>query len=93
MEFRRRLRQQRNNQIVRAIAAIAMTAAPTPMPAFAPVERPLEVPPARDVARAAPGVVAEVRARTVVEEETPVMTEVIVVKLGEPLEAVGRGAT
>lgn len=62
------------------------------MPAFAPVERLLEEPPAVEVARAAPGVVADVRARMVVEEEIPVITEVIVVKLGEPLGAVVRGA-
>lgn len=78
--------------MVRAITARATTAAPTPMPAFAPVERLLEEPPAVEVARAAPGVVADVRARMVVEEEIPVITEVIVVKLGEPLGAVVRGA-
>jgi hypothetical protein len=46
-----------------------------------------------EVARAAPGVVAEVRARTVVEEEVPIIVEVIVVKLGEPLGAVVTGST
>ena len=81
------------SQTARAMARMAMMAAPTPMPAFAPVDRALEGPLVEEVARAAPGVVAEVRARTVVEEEVPVITEVIVVKLGEPLGAVLTGAT
>jgi hypothetical protein len=80
------------SQTARAMARMAMMAAPTPMPAFAPVDRPLEGP-LVEVARAAPGVVAEVRARTVVEEEVPIIVEVIVVKLGEPLGAVVTGST
>ena len=93
MEVRRRLRQHMLSQTARAIAPMAIMAAPTPMPALAPVERPLWGPPAEEVARAAPGVLALVSWRTVVEEETPVTTDVMVVKLGEPLGAVLTGAT
>lgn len=87
------MRQHILNQTARATAPIAITAAPTPMPALAPVERPLWGPPGEEVARAAPGVLALVSWRTVVEAETPVTTDVMVVKLGEPLGAVLTGAT
>jgi len=70
------------NQIARPIAAIAPSAAPTPMPAFAPVDKPLLLEPSsEEVASAAPGVLIEVSWSTVVDAETPVTMDVIVMEL------------
>jgi len=74
------------------IAPRATNAAPTTIPAFAPVARPLPPPePWQEPANCPPGVLVEVTGTTDVDEPVPVTMAVIVVKLCAPFDALESG--